>query len=234
MLNIIHILKKFRLLIIFEMIYDLYSYLKYKIKGRYSQNGEDEFILNYFGNKTSGTYIDVGANHPFKISNTYLLYNHGWRGVTVEPIPRLCKKQSQWRPGDIQLNCAIGNQIDVMEFYELTPGVLSTFDKFTVSSLIQNHHAKLVKIHKVNVIPLNKICLEYFIQKKIDVLSIDTEGYELVVLQSFDWNINPPTLVVVETTSPEKMAGENEVDSFLREKSYSLLRVIGANSIYSR
>ena len=42
-------------------------------RGSFAQEGEDRFLLEYFGSKT-GIYVDVGANHPFVISNTYLLY----------------------------------------------------------------------------------------------------------------------------------------------------------------
>ena len=96
-------------------------------EGTFAQHGEDKFILDYFKGRT-GTYIDVGASHPFKISNTYLLYLKGWRGVTMEPIPRLSKLHRKWRPQDIHLNSAAGETPGTLTFLELIPSVFSTFD----------------------------------------------------------------------------------------------------------
>src|SRR5438046_2634162 len=74
-------------------------------QGTFAQHGEDRFVIDYFGGK-SGTYVDVGANHPFQISNTYLLYLGGWRGVTIEPLYHLYQKHRRMRPLDVQLNVA--------------------------------------------------------------------------------------------------------------------------------
>ena len=63
----------------------IFSYLRfkyYKYKKRnflknskyFSQEGEDVFLIDYFKDKNSGFYIDVGAFHPFRINNTYALY----------------------------------------------------------------------------------------------------------------------------------------------------------------
>ena len=49
----------------------------------YSQAGQDLFALELFGKK--GTYIDIGAGHPTKGSNSYLLevFNE-WKGFSIE------------------------------------------------------------------------------------------------------------------------------------------------------
>ena len=63
------------------------------VKRTYSQHGEDEFILETLKNHNlhGSLYIDVGANHPSDISNTYLLYRHGLSGVVIEPNLELVK-----------------------------------------------------------------------------------------------------------------------------------------------
>ena len=73
--------------------------IKSKKNGTYSQHCEDQFINEYFKGR-KGIYIDIGASHPFIISNTYLLYKNGWRGVTVEPIEYLHNRHKQLRPRD--------------------------------------------------------------------------------------------------------------------------------------
>ena len=44
----------------------------------YSQNGEDLILNRLFENKEKGFFIDVGAHHPIRFSNTYLFYKKGW------------------------------------------------------------------------------------------------------------------------------------------------------------
>src|SRR5580698_8519410 len=118
-------------------VHDLYSWLKYTNHGSYSQHGEDLFVRNFFASKKNGFYLDIGASHPFKLSNTYLLYRSGWTGVTVEPIPRLGKLHRQWRPRDTLFPVAVGLQRGELEFFEMTPSVLST----TVGSVARQYVA---------------------------------------------------------------------------------------------
>lgn len=47
----------------------------------YSQVGQDLFALQISKNKT---YIEIGAADPIKLSNTYLLENNGWTGISLE------------------------------------------------------------------------------------------------------------------------------------------------------
>ena len=56
----------------------------------YSQEGEDLILKRYFGSqKKTGFYVDIGAHHPFRFSNTALLREMGWTGINVEPSPDL-------------------------------------------------------------------------------------------------------------------------------------------------
>ena len=50
------------------------------LRVRFSQYGEDTIIRKYF-NKSEGFYIDVGAHHPFRQSNTAFLWLQGGQGV---------------------------------------------------------------------------------------------------------------------------------------------------------
>ena len=61
----------------------------YAIRQRdsYSQHGEDKLVRQLLEklNLKDLLYVDIGANHPIKISNTYLLYRNGMRGIVIEP-----------------------------------------------------------------------------------------------------------------------------------------------------
>src|SRR5207248_11648063 len=112
----------------------------YPNSASYSQFEEDRFFLDYFGD-TPGLYLDVGAFHPWRISNTYLLYRHGWKGVTIEPIARLIQKHRQLRPRDIQIHAAAGEGRGQVEFNELVPAAMSTFDPSAARTMIESGHA---------------------------------------------------------------------------------------------
>jgi hypothetical protein len=55
-----------------------------------------------------GFYIDVGAHHPFRYSNTHMLYRRGWRGINIDPIPGAKIAFDRFRPGDINLEMGVG------------------------------------------------------------------------------------------------------------------------------
>jgi len=110
--------------------------IKSKKDGVYSQHGEDQFFNKYFKGR-KGIYIDIGASHPFIISNTYLLYKNGWRGVTVESIQYLHKRHKQLRPRDTAIKSLVGTIKGKVMFYQMIPSVLSTFDLKTMNELVE-------------------------------------------------------------------------------------------------
>src|SRR5579862_233282 len=65
----------------------------------YAQTGEDRILLSLLGEWKSTFYVDVGCNHPLDSSNTYLLYQMGWRGLCIDANPHLIQEfASMQRP----------------------------------------------------------------------------------------------------------------------------------------
>ncbi len=201
-------------------------------KGSFAQHGEDRFILDYFLTGYVGTYVDVGANHPYKISNTFLLYKRKWRGVTIEPLPSLVALHEKLRPGDIQLNIAVGESPAELEFYELFPSALSTFDWESVKAQVETGEAILLTTRLVSIRTLAQVCQTYLEGKSVDVVSIDAEGYELPILRGIDWSILHPQLFFLET------GGERQdldaIRSELSSAGYREMTVLGANTVFER
>ena len=54
----------------------------------YSQFGEDKVIRSFLPERF-GNYLDIGAGHPVRKLNTFLLYKLGWHGTLIEPIADL-------------------------------------------------------------------------------------------------------------------------------------------------
>ena len=199
--------------------------------GTFAQHGEDNFVLSYFGHGRPGTYIDVGANHPFKISNTYLLYLQGWRGVTLEPIPRLSRLHRKWRPEDNHLPCAAGRAKGELTFFELIPSVLSTFDEHEADRQIARG-ARLRSRIPVPVVTLADVCRRQFSARPVDVLSIDTEGFEFEVLNGMDWRLPHPKLIICETSRPGAQDDGDLITDFLGGHGYRLVKRADCNSFY--
>jgi FkbM family methyltransferase len=225
-------LKRTPLLELIELIQEKIWFIRALRKNVFSQHGEDQFLLTYFNNKKNGLYIDVGANHPFKISNTYLLYRNGWSGVTIEPIPHLYRKHKKIRSRDINLNCGIGEKRGKIKFFELIPRVLSSFDETICDNLIKSGQATLRRKYEINVVTLDDIYNDYIKTRNVDILSIDTEGYDLQVLKSLDWNQWSPTMVICETKDLIGDSRESIIDDFLTIHSYRKIKTFVCNDIY--
>jgi FkbM family methyltransferase len=162
-------------------------------KTYYSQHGEDVFALEFFKKKSTGFFVDVGAHHPFKLSNTYLLYKRGWRGINLEPDPRGFSLLKRYREKDINLNLAVTEKGGVVEF--ISDGVFSG---------VKNEHYKHASkkrgdLIQVKSMPLASVLEEYIDgEGAFDLLSVDCEGYDEFVLRSNDWERFRPKLVLVE------------------------------------
>ena len=76
----------------------------------YAEMGEDLILASIFQQLRieHPTYLDIGAWDPIELSNTYLLYCTGSRGVLVEPNPAFCEKLRRIRPRDVVLNVGVG------------------------------------------------------------------------------------------------------------------------------
>ncbi len=194
--------------------------------GSYAQSKEDLFIKDYFNNQ-KGFYIDVGVNHPIKLSNTYLLYKSGWQGLTIEPIPFFYRLNQQFRPRDIHLNVGIGQTYQTLEFFELLPSALSTFNKERAENLI-NKGVIMIDKYYVEILTLKEVYQKIIPRTKVDFLSIDTESFDFECLQSNDWTILKPQLISCEEGE------KSEVIDFMREVGYRVIRRIGFNTFFER
>src|SRR4030067_3846360 len=95
-----------------------------------SQYGEDTRIIEVLKPYIArGFYVDVGANHPAKLSNTYRLYCLGMRGICIEPNEIFSRMHTIYRPGDIVLCAAMGLEPSLSKYYEMSYHALSTFSE---------------------------------------------------------------------------------------------------------
>lgn len=194
----------------------------------YSQEGEDLILKRYFGSK-EGFFIDVGANHPYIYSNTYLLYKLGWNGINIEPHPKRIKLFNK-RKKDVNINIGIASTEQVLDFYAFEQTQISTFNReIAESNSEQGYNYTSMKI---GVVPLSKIINDYEI-KKIDLLNIDAEGFDYDVLLSIDWTKTKPIMIAIEEHG-FKLSKLNKSKSYrlLEEQGYELYAKTNSTVFY--
>src|SRR3989344_491654 len=197
----------------------------------YSQSGEDILLNDHiFQNKKNGFYVDIGAHHPKRFSNTYLLYKRGWSGINIDPIPGM-KKLFKGRKRDIRINAGISDKSGSMEYHMFHKGAVNTFEE-RVAKEQEKRYGK-PEVVKVEVHTLKEILDIYVAGKEIDFMNVDVEGHELQILKSNDWKRYLPEIIAIEDQGLDlENLNKSNVHLFLQEKRYNLLNKLNYTSIY--
>jgi len=214
---------------------------------RYSQFGEDVIIAHLFAQLgiTKPNYLDIGANEPKFISNTYYFYERGSRGVLIEPNPYLFNRLQRVRPGDIVLNMGVGlNETAEADFYVFPAycNGMSTFSKLEAThwqevGLKGVGKIKIEKVLKIKLIPVNTIFNTYFSDKQLNLLSIDVEGLDLDILKSMDFEKYRPDVICVETLKYDNQQNgykNTPIIDFMLARRYTVYADTRVNTIFCR
>lgn len=189
----------------------------------YAQEGEDLILHRIFEGQRRGFYVDVGAHHPQRFSNTYLFYLMGWSGLNIDAMPGSMAAFRRVRPRDINLEFAVGAAGPPQTYYVFNDRALNTIDPEHARSY-EAHGYKIVARLQVITRPLGELLDEYLPEgQRIDVLSVDVEGLDLEVLRSNDWERFQPLYILVETLHQElEAAAASPAAQYLRGLGYSL------------
>ncbi len=165
----------------------------------YSQEGEDLILRRIFESQKVGFYVDIGAHHPKRFSNTNYFYKHGWRGINIDPNPDSEKLFDRYRPRDVNLLCGVSDKPGEMPYFMFNEPALNTFSKELVESRTPHAHYRVIATKNVRLERLDAILDRHLPPgTQIDFMSIDVEGYDLNVVHSNDWVKFRPKCVVVE------------------------------------
>lgn len=217
---------------------------KFKPKTSYAQFGEDVIVSDLFDDLgiRDIRYLDIGANNPQYISNTFLFYEQGFQGVLVEPNAFLCEKLKAARPRDTVLNFGIGIDSSVKEadfylFPEASDG-LSTFSRADAEHWetigMNGVKYKIERVLKVPLLNINDVIARYFTECP-DFISIDVEGWDLRILETLNFERYTPAVFCVETLA-YKADGSTcrleNINEFFESKGYFSFRETVANDIF--
>lgn len=194
--------------------------------GYRGQVGQDKYLNeNYFHNKKNGVFIDIGAYDGITHSNTYFFEKDlGWCGICFEPKSSVFAQLTAVRDC-LCINACVGETDGTLDFIEVSgaPEMLSGPAK----SYDPRHFERLkrevardggsITIKKVPCVPLNKILDQYAISV-VDFLSLDTEGSELEILRSIDFN-----KVYIYAIAVENNFYEPYIQEFLESKGFKFV-----------
>jgi FkbM family methyltransferase len=190
----------------------------------YSQEGEDMILADLLQGKPNGFYVDIGAFHPSRFSNTKFFYDSGWRGINIEPSPEGIREFISSRPRDTNLNLGVSNTNSRLSFYVFREAALNTFDKERVRKLENDTPYKHVEVQSISVKRLETILGEYAADTIIDFMNIDVEWHEMEVLKSNDWGMYRPRFLLVEILDFSlKTLNQNPIHKFLTKEKYEFL-----------
>ena len=193
----------------------------------YAQHGEDVVLWRALGGHEPRFYVDVGAYDPSQDSVTRALYERGWRGINIEPLPERMAAFERDRPDDVNLSLAIGATDGRATLHVPDIPGWATLDDAIASDL----RARSVAVDdvEVDVRTLDGVLREQGVTR-VDVLKIDVEGNEPDVIRGLDLGRVRPTVIVVEGVAPEagRRAGDEAV-GLLRAAGYTHCMFDGLN-----
>jgi FkbM family methyltransferase len=180
-------------------------------------------LRRLFEKQKKGFYVDVGAHHPFRFSNTYFFYKKGWRGINIDATPGCMRLFNKFRPRDLNLEYAISDSKRVLPYYIFEVAALNTFSKELADNRIEDGRI-LLREEKIRLYPLSKILDDHLGRDaKIDFMSVDAEGFDFSVIKSNDWDKYRPTVILVESLDFDLANyGESEMYNYLSGTGYKL------------
>jgi FkbM family methyltransferase len=172
----------------------------------YSQNKEEEIILNYFKDVKFGHVLDIGANDGKIFSNSLALIESGWSATLVEPHPVAYDKLADLHStaNSIgQVNCvraAICEHNDKVTLHINTPHIEG--DTGLLSTIVKDETDKWNSVVQYNEVQVQGYTFKRFCEiwkvERFDFLTIDAEGMDYAILSQINLSDFECKMVCVE------------------------------------
>lgn len=207
----------------FDLLYKVKNSRLNKFQNRsYSQEGEDLILSRFFEGKRKGFFIDIGAFHPIRFSNTFKFYKLGWHGINIEARPGSKKLFDSIRKRDINVECPVSDVASELVYYCFNEPALNGFSSQLTMERKGIGHYKVIKEIKMMTKRLDEILDKYLlIDQKIDFMSIDVESFDLNVLKSNNWNKYKPEVILVEDLEFD-FNNSSSITLYLKSNGYQM------------
>jgi FkbM family methyltransferase len=189
-------------------------------------------VEKYLGRKAL-TYVDVGCHEPTRISNSYLLYLEGARGLAVDLNPKFGDQFKRARPNDTFVCAAVSDGTHEAMVHEFSATEVNTID--AVQSNIWLTQFQPAGSRLTQTTSLSNLLERHIPNVNIDILLLDVEGHELHVLRGAQLSQTRPSIIVCELHGLElpNALGHTTVQ-FLRREGYALVAYATVNGYFVR
>ncbi len=209
------------------------------ISETYAQRNEDLIVesllapvLRRLGRPLSSIfYFEIGANHPFQTSNTYLFYRkYGAKGVLVEANHQLAQQLKIARPQDQVIEAAVSARHDAtITFHQCAISELSGLDEAHIKSFGRNAPIEAMVVANMHINAL----LDRYAARQIDYLSIDVEGVDIELLEAMNFNKYRPYFIQCEPSEHFLPGASDKVSAMLEARGYVLIARTEINMIFA-
>jgi FkbM family methyltransferase len=195
----------------------------YKMSPTCQIPGLDSVYEQYFGRKTNGCFVEVGAYDGEYVSNTSCLADVGWTGYYIEPVHEYfqrCSTRHAKNKNIIVSQLAIGAETGRVDVN--VGGALST-----ISDVMKRNFESLEwskssfsgnKKIRVDQLTLDEYLTSHAVKPGFELLAVDVEGYEWNVFRNFDIEKWHPQMVIVE------LHDQNDDYLLIREDCKNIVR----------
>ncbi len=207
----------------------------------YGQCGEDLIVRSLLEARATRDgidlseqrYLEIGGNHPFATSGTYLLNTHlDMTGVIVEANPKLIGDLEKGRPGDVIVYAAV--QTGVLETVKLSVSNQSELSSIDRSFVQQWKNGEVGEERWIDVpaLRINDLVEDYFSDDRLIYMSIDVEGLDLDLLRDFDFDRCRPWIVQAEPSDHHHHRNSDRMIDYMRSVGYQLIASTPVNLIF--
>jgi FkbM family methyltransferase len=172
-------------------------------------------------------FIEIGANHPFSTSNTYLLEKElGISGILVEANPKLIPALEKHRPNAQVINAAV---VDNDEHYaKLYVSVQSEISSLLKSHLDNWYNPEINSVIQVPAMRIDEVLA--LLPNKDIILSVDVEGMDLRLLKDMSFDIKP---FIIQAEAPGDKF-RYEMIQHMTKNGYELFGLTYVNILFVR
>jgi FkbM family methyltransferase len=195
----------------------------------YSQQGEDVYIYKNFININTpdGVFVEVGGYDGVTYSNSKFFEDTlGFTGVLIEPTAQyytMCRN----RPNCQNYNYAVHSSSEFVKFIG-TGAVAGSLDTMS-DSFRSKHYPDGDVEYQVRGKPIKDI-LKLSNLSYVDILSIDVEGGELLVLETYDFSL--PTYLIVIELDGHNIVKDEKCRDILSRNGFILKKRIAINEFW--